>query len=258
MGTGAADSKRQHEIYHPPFKIERIGNAVLVLGDNTGPHGIDNPAMSSFYGIDCTDMCTMSDPPYGVEIMTDMDFERKTGTGQGKTFKPVHGNDEEFDPTPWLIGKEQILWGHEHYGHRLPHRGRILTWDKRCQVVPPRNQACFESAWCSVPGAGRMFYHVWDGFLRDSEKGQERMHPTQKPVALMEWCLQFTQCKTIFDPFMGSGTTGVAAVKAGRQFIGIEIEQEYFDVACERIAKAQNERLREYLRDKQHQVDLFV
>lgn len=204
------------------------------------------------------DMAVVSDPPYGVEIMTDMDFQRKTGTGQGKKFKPVMGNDQEFDPTPWLIGKEQVLWGANHYAHHLPHNGRWLVWDKRCGVVPERNQADCELAWCSSYGAARMFRHVWDGFLRDSEQGQERTHPTQKPIALMEWCLGFTDCEIILDPFMGSGATGLAAVKHGRKFIGIEFEQEYFDVACERIAKAQCERLPAHLRDNQHQVDLFA
>ncbi|MGB0819052.1 MAG: DNA methyltransferase, partial [Candidatus Puniceispirillaceae bacterium] len=242
------------------FKAQRIGNALLLCGDNMGwlKGGAEFWAAHALAkDIDFDDLATVSDPPYGIEIMTDMSFERVSGSGQGKYFMPVHGNDEDFDPTPWLIGKEQILWGYEHYGHRLPHRGRQLIWDKRCGVVPERKQACAETAWCSVPGPARLFRHLWDGFLRDSEQGQERMHPTQKPVALMEWCLTFTDCQTIFDPFMGAGATGVAAVKAGRSFIGIEIEQEYFDVACERIAKVQCVKLPEHLHTAP-QRDMFL
>lgn len=65
-----------------------------------------------------------------------------------------------------------------------------------------------------------------------------RQHPTQKPIAVMEWCLGFVEGETILDPFMGSGTTGVACVKLGRRFIGIEIEEKYFDIACKRIEEA--------------------
>ena len=82
---------------------------------------------------------------------------------------------------------------------------------------------------------------------QDMANKEERVHPTQKPVALMEWCLGFLpDAKTILDPFMGSGTTGVACARLGRQFIGIEIEPKYFDIACRRIEQAQK------------QADLFV
>jgi DNA modification methylase len=64
-------------------------------------------------------------------------------------------------------------------------------------------------------------------------------HPTQKPVNLMTWCIeQIGNPQTILDPFMGSGTTGVACANLGRKFIGIELERKYFDIACERIAAA--------------------
>ena len=78
--------------------------------------------------------------------------------------------------------------------------------------------------------------------IRDSEKGNLREHPTQKPIALMKWCIE--QCgdaPVILDPFMGSGTTGVACMNLGRKFIGIEIEPKYFDIACERIENAQRQ-----------------
>ena len=66
----------------------------------------------------------------------------------------------------------------------------------------------------------------------------EKYHPTQKPLALMRWCLKWIKGQTILDPFMGSGTTGVAAVQMGRKFIGIEREPKYFDIACRRIEEA--------------------
>jgi site-specific DNA-methyltransferase (adenine-specific) len=96
-----------------------------------------------------------------------------------------------------------------------------------------------ELAWTNLPKAVRIFRHMWNGMLRASERGYPRVHPTQKPVALIEWCItQIAAPQSVLDPFMGSGTTGVACANLGRQFIGIEIEAKYFDIACERIDAA--------------------
>jgi DNA modification methylase len=65
-----------------------------------------------------------------------------------------------------------------------------------------------------------------------------KLHPWQKPEALLMWCVEKTKGETVLDPFMGSGTTGVACANLGRKFIGIEIEKKYFDIACERIEAA--------------------
>lgn len=212
---------------------EIIGNCTLYLANchDIVPH-LD-PAIAC-----------VADPPYGVPIMVDMDFERKgkkkkAGRAtEGKKFKEVIGNDEEFDPTPFLRFKEVILWGSNHYAHRLPHNGRALVWDKRCGVIPERTQADGEMAWCNEYGAMRIFRHIWDGMVRDSERGVKRVHPTQKPVALMEWCLKFIKADTVVDPFMGSGTTALACIRAGKNFIGCELDEEYFDAACQRIKTA--------------------
>ena len=91
--------------------------------------------------------------------------------------------------------------------------------------------ADFEMAWCSFDHNAKR----WDGTR--SENGKQ--HPTQKPVQLMQWCLSFLpDSKLILDPFMGSGTTGVACVKEGRSFIGIELDEDYFEIACKRIQDA--------------------
>lgn len=237
------------------FEIVRVGNAILLCGDNRNYDNAVQAAISLQHSdIEFEDMAVISDPPYGIRFQHDYSHGGKRPYG---AFKPLHEGDIEHDPTPWLIGKKQIFWGANHYAHNLPHNGRWLCWDKRCQVVPSRHQADFELAWCSEYGAGRMFYHVWDGFMRDSEKGEERVHPTQKPIAVMEWCLEFAKEKLILDPYMGSGTTGVAAVKNGRQFIGIEYDPEYFEQACIRIAKAQSTKLPQHMQ-KGDQVDLFI
>lgn len=221
------------------IRIERIGPHLLVLGDNKQFFHKDGMVFDEAWrNID--NLSVVTDPPYGIPILTEFaDVKRsKAVAATGRNFKPVHGNDEEFDPTPWLIGVDQLFWGFSHFGHRLPHKGRELVWDKRCDIIPQRSQADGETAWCSEYGALRIFRHYWDGMVKQSEMGVPREHPTQKPVELMRWCLQFAKGQYILDPYMGSGTTGVAAVKEGRTFIGIEIEAEYFEAALKRIKDA--------------------
>ena len=100
------------------------------------------------------------------------------------------------------------------------------------------DQGHAELAWTNLGCAIRGINHRWFGMVKDSEHGCKPQHPTQKPVAVMEWAINFTTGKTVLDPYMGSGTTGVACANLGRKFIGIELERKYFDVACERIAAA--------------------
>jgi site-specific DNA-methyltransferase (adenine-specific) len=215
-------------------RVVTIGNATLYLGDA-------RELLSEI----TADAC-ISDPPYGINL--------RAAYGQGTRKYPngkrrepakqytqqVIGDDQPFDPTALLRFPVTLLWGAENYKAKLPDGGRWLVWDKRCGVIPERTQGDCEFAWCSRKGVSRVFRHIWDGMVRDSEQGQQRDHPTQKPIALMEWCIeQAGQPAVIVDPYMGSGTTGVAAMNMSRNFIGIEIDPGYFEVACERIAAAQ-------------------
>ena len=178
----------------------------------------------------------LTDPPYGIGYV-----HGSINIPNATKFAGVAvvGDDQPFDPT-FLLGFPQvILWGANHFKQHLPSGGRWLAWDKRCGVVPERDQSDMEIGWCSGPRKpDRMFRHVWDGFLKDSEMGQVRMHPTQKPVQLMQWCLSFApDAGTILDPFMGSGTTLRAAKDLGRKCIGIEIEEKYCEIAAKRLAQ---------------------
>lgn len=198
----------------------------------------------TLYNADCREVlptlgkvdAIVSDPPYGIS------YQKGTG-GKGKhsvrNTEAIAGDAEPFDPSPWLDCGEVILWGANHFAARLPH-GRWLAWDKLAGMPEFDSFSDVEFAWRKGRGKDRVFSHLWKGICKASEKGggKERWHPTQKPVALMEWCIRQTEAKTILDPYMGSGTTGVAAVKLGRKFIGVEIEPRYFDVACMRIQAA--------------------
>lgn len=179
----------------------------------------------------------VTDPPYGIG------YQKGTG-GKGKhsvrNIDAIEGDAEPFDPSPFLDFSDVILWGANHYAARLPH-GRWLAWDKLAGMTEFDSFSDVEFAWRNGRGKDRVINHLWKGICKDSEKGggKERWHPTQKPVEVMRWCLeQIPDARTVLDPFMGSGTTGVACVKLGRRFIGIEIEPKYFDIACKRIEQA--------------------
>jgi hypothetical protein len=132
-------------------------------------------------------------------------------------------------------GTKAIIWGGNYFA--LPPASKWLVWDK----INSGDFADCELAWTNLGGAVRMFRHMWNGMLRDSERGSPRVHPTQKPVALMRWCVEQAKAKNVLDPFMGSGSTGVACVGMGVRFVGIEADERYFTTACRRIEDEQRQ-----------------
>lgn len=216
------------------MKVE-IGNATLYLGDC-------RQILPTLLNVDAV----VTDPPYGIGYRA-----RETGENERRVGRTsyegagVTGDDAKFDPFPLLGFKNLILWGANHFADKLPTSGAWLVWDKRGD---PRfyGKTTFsdcELAWSTAGNAARMYRQIWNGIVREGERanmrGNKRQHPTQKPIRLMEWCLSFfPNAQTILDPYMGSGTTGVACVNAGRSFIGIEIEPSHFEIACERVKGA--------------------
>ena len=134
------------------------------------------------------------------------------------------------------VSREQVIFGGNYYTDMLPPSPSWIVWDKQNGA---NDFADCELAWTSHARAIRKFTWTWAGFIR--QQPEERYHPTQKPLALMAWVIQnYTpQGATVFDPFMGSGTTGVACVRTGRRFIGCEIDPTYYAIAQRRIAEAQ-------------------
>jgi site-specific DNA-methyltransferase (adenine-specific)/modification methylase len=190
----------------------------------------------------------VTDPPYGTGFTFNF-RPKKAKQKDGKTWHTTHGkmfgDDVAFDPT-FLIGLADtvIIWGANYFCNKLPPGTRWLVWDK--QKPDGFSLGPCELAWSSIKKSSTaLFVHQWHGLCRKTEV-REHYHPTQKPVALMEWCINQVPCfievpsvTIILDPFMGSGTTGVACMNMGRRFVGIERERKYFDIACERIARAQ-------------------
>ena len=202
-------------------RVEIIGDATLYLGD----------CRDVLPGLGRVD-AVVTDPPYGIGA----------GTGIGKVTK--EGSDfrhcEDWDSTTpakaifdnlLLAAKYHIIWGGNYFG--LPPAPGFLVWDK----VQPGNftLAMAELAWTNIRTPAKIYR--WKSLSING--GAPKHHPTQKPLGLMRWCLGFVpDARTILDPFMGSGTTGVACVHEGRAFIGIEREPAYFDIACRRIEEA--------------------
>lgn len=187
----------------------------------------------------------VTDPPYGMNYGSITGgMKGRSKTAPSKLARNIVGDDQPFDPAPLLQHGVVILWGANHYASRLPDARCWFVWDKRDGGAPD-DHADIELAWTNLSAPARLHRQLWRGMVRAGEEniacGQERVHPTQKPVALMSFCLERARLVAgakIIDPYMGSGTTGVAAVRRNFKFIGIEIEPKYFDVACRRITEA--------------------
>jgi site-specific DNA-methyltransferase (adenine-specific) len=182
----------------------------------------------------------VSDPPYGGNY--DFDYTRFSGgLSESRNYcQGVVGDDKPFDPT-WLLDYQKvILWGYNHFANSIPI-GSLLVWNKRRDNQLGKFLSDGEVGWQNSGHGVYVFNHHWNGFDRASEKGKS-IHPTQKPVALMRWCIQRLNIPVgsiICDPYMGSGTTGIAAIQLGYRFVGIEIVPEYFETARNRIADAE-------------------
>lgn len=213
-------------------RTEHIGDATLYLGDarDIAP-GLQADAI-------------LTDPPYGIDF-------KHSGCGKGgdarlarllRNSEPIIGDAESFDPAHLLaLGLDAILWGANHYADKLPASMGWLVWDKLEWSTPDTFADC-ELAWHRDGTKVRKLPLMWKGVRvasaarEECTAGQQRFHPMQKPVALLLWCLSFLPARrTILDPYMGSGSCGVACVRDGRRYIGIEIEERWFDIACRRI-----------------------
>jgi site-specific DNA-methyltransferase (adenine-specific) len=200
------------------IKEERIGGQRLILGD----------CREIIVGL--TFDAIVTDPPYGI----------------GYASSPVVGKNrasERFAKSGWddaapvmldiVARAPSVVWGGNYFG--LPPSRGWLVWHKP-DIAPSLSQV--ELAWTSLDRTAQYFRSPIAVY------GKERVasgggHPTQKPVALMEWCLGFLpNAQTILDPFMGSGTTLVACQRMGRNGTGIELDPDYFEIACKRVDEA--------------------
>jgi DNA modification methylase len=203
---------------------QQIGNATLYLGDCAEIL----PTLGQFDAV-------VTDPPYGINV------------GKNK-YKAVKAAQKDYGVNDWdketpnknmidlmrSISKWQIMFGGNYF--ELPPTKCWLIWDKENGA---NTFADAELAWTNLDKAVRLKRYMWHGMLRANNEPRGD-HPTQKPVGIMEWVISHlpAETQTIIDPYMGSGTTGVACAKMGKTFVGIEREQKYFDIACKRIEQA--------------------
>jgi len=180
----------------------------------------------------------LTDPPYGIG---ESSKKQATRQGHGLANQRDYG-DYEWDKAPpprWFLDAAQesaatsILWGGNYYG--LPASPCWLVWDKDNGNT---DFADCELAWTNMNRAVRKFKWKWQGMLQENmgDKKEHRVHPTQKPLALMRWCLSLVpDAATVLDPWLGSGTTLVAAKLEGRHAVGIELSEKYCEIAAERL-----------------------
>lgn len=174
----------------------------------------------------------VTDPAYGINAARD----RKSQKNGWRDYA-APGWDKVRTPPELLSlavsrAKHAVIWGGNYWSDILPPTSKWLSWDKGQTDF---SLADFELAWCSFDGAARRLTYARSRAMQDGKE-----HPTQKPIEVMRWCISQLPkgCTAILDPFMGSGTTGVAAVSMGLKFIGIEKELQYFEIACRRIEDA--------------------
>lgn len=200
--------------------------------------------LATLYKGDCAEImptlenvdAVVTDPPYGIGA------DKSAAKNKGKNGWTYFG-DTDWDserPSREIFemilagGRAHIIWGGNYFADLLPPGMQWLVWDKGQRNF---SLADCELAWSSQYKAARVFT-----YSRSKAKQDGKEHPTQKPIALMKWCIDLLpNPQTILDPFMGSGTTGVAAVQMGRKFIGIERDDKYFEIACRRIDNAQRQ-----------------
>lgn len=189
----------------------------------------------------------IADPPYGRNYKPG----RPEGVRQGprgrhvnRQWKQIEGEDRPFDPSPFLGYPVVCLWGANHYADRLPASQGWFIWDKRV-TLPSNDQADCEMAWTNRDRAARIYRQMWEGSIRQGRENFSvqgaKVHPHQKPVALMIWCIEqlgLVAGQTVYDPYAGSGSTGVACVELGLNFIGSEIDPDYAAVAERRLGAA--------------------
>lgn len=204
-------------------RVEVIGDCIMIEGDCL-------QVMPQIGKVDAV----VTDPPYGIGYLASQPNAVK--------HKKIANDESPIDLSSILSAECCVLvFGANNFPDQLPHRGRWLCWDKRTidGAADAMMGSPFELAWANKTNGYDKIVRILHGGVVNADGGS-RVHPTQKPIQSMiksiDWVAR--DARTILDPFMGSGTTGVACVKTGRAFIGIELDPDYFDIACKRIREA--------------------
>ena len=177
----------------------------------------------------------ITDPPYGVN------YKSPSGSGETKRgdYNIIIDDNKDFDPAILFeYSKNVITWGANHYANKLPNSAGWLIWDKRESDAINNNSDC-ELAWSNMVNSARLFHHKWNGMIKASERNEQRIHPTQKPVKLFIWSYEITQAgHFILDPFSGSGTSLIACNETGRTCYLVEKDLSFAAASIMRFRMA--------------------
>jgi len=194
----------------------------------------------------------LTDPPYGMSELSGRrlhayrNHEKSKGRigwanmAQPTDYGDTGWNHHPLDPAVWKLiqekSVEQIIWGWNHLQSILGKPASILVWDKKKKNDWVDTFSDCEFAYCSRVMPDRLFRFLWMGALREGKRAK-RIHPTEKPVELLSWCLSLIPSGVVMDCFLGSGSTLIASYQAGSKCIGIEIEEKYCELATLRYIK---------------------
>jgi len=238
---GLTDEDAVPEVPDVPVTVEGdvwlLGRHRLMCGDSTSIDAVEK--LMDGVEIDLVH----TDPPYGISESAGKRVSRETNS-LAKSNSHLHEfNDETTDAArdafilcEALNIKRQVWWGANHYAHAVPETANWFVWDKRVEEKQKDVNSDCELAWVKSKWASvRIFRHLWKGLIKASEHGQKRVHPTQKPVALVEWVFDYyNKIDTVLDLFGGSGSTLIAAERQGKQAFLMELTPHYCDVIIKR------------------------
>ena len=214
--------------------IWKLGNHRVMCGDSTKEDDVkklvDNNKIDLIY----------TDPPYGINEKGDR--LGRDGLAESRKYKDFKDDTIKYAVDSYVLCEDiikaprQVWWGANYYCHYLPLSNNWFVWDKRVEEKQKDTQSDCELAWVKSKWSSiRIFRHLWKGMMKDSEKGQRRVHPTQKPVALAEWSFDyFKDFNNVLDLFGGSGSTMIACEKKNKNCYMMEFEPHYVDVIVKR------------------------
>lgn len=216
-----------------PGDLWILGNHRLLCGDSTNPQHVER----LMDGV--TPEMVYTDPPYGISVVGKSGTVGGGGLCKANKYQPIAGDDsidvalDAIELIKTLSSKTQIIWGGNYYANALANTASWIVWDKRGDMAS-NNFADCELAWSNVGSPARIYKQVWSGMIKERESGK-RVHPTQKPVALAEWCFEnYGNPATVLDLFLGSGSTLIACEQTRRACFGMELSPAYCDVIVKR------------------------
>lgn len=231
------------EVVEPRTKlgdVYRLGNHRLMCGDSTS---VD--AVEKLMDGQRADM-VFTDPPYGINEKGERGkrFGKDSIMEKGVNYKSFVDDSiqyaiDAFNLCQGLNINLQVWWGANYYCHSLPQQNNWLVWDKRVEDYQSDFNSDAELAWVKDGHSSvRIFRHLWKGLIKASERSEKRVHPTQKPIALAEWCFtKYGDPKSVLDLFGGSGSTLIACEKTNRKCFMMELDPHYCDVIVARWEK---------------------